>query len=173
MSDHASGASRRNVLKGAAWTAPVVVMATAAPAYAVSGEAALTTVVESAYNEVRDEVNVLTVITKVTNANTGAPGLTTLVFTLQPTGGTIVDADATVLNVGAGFVFATKAPAGVGGFRYTFTNSTFVGAADAASTEEKSFAFTVPVTGLSAGGINVTTTPTNGTAAPGVGRAWT
>ncbi len=172
MSDRAAGTSRRNVLKGAAWSAPVVVMASAAPAYAVSGEAALTTVIEQASNEVRDGDDVLTVITRVTNLNTGSPGLVTLVFTVQPTGGTIESADPTVLNVGAGFVFVSKEAVGAGGYSYTFTNSTFVGASDATATEPKTFAFTVPVTGLSAGGINVVTTPTNGTAAPAAGRAW-
>ncbi|WP_323791930.1 hypothetical protein [Nocardioides sp.] len=172
MSELVPGASRRKVLKGAAWTAPVVVMASAAPAFAVSGPAALTTIIEEAYNEVRDEVTVLTVITEVTNANTGSPGAVTTVFTVLPTGGTITDADPTVLNLGAGFVFVSKAAAGVGGYSYTFTNGNFPGAPDATSTISRAFAFAVPVTGLSAGGVNVVTTPTTGASAPAIGRAW-
>ncbi len=170
MSDSTGGASRRKILKGAAWTAPVVVMASAAPAFAASGPAALTTRIE-AY----DGGGKLTVIPTITNANTGAAGHTTLAITATPTVGTISDADPVLLSSGAGFVFVSRT-AGPGPARnYLFETANVPGASSPTGTAPVAFAFEVPVTGpanQSSGTITAVPTPTNGNGTPGSG-TWT
>ena len=79
-----SGLSRRTVVRTAAhsaWAAPLILAATAAPAFALSSPALITTTVSG-----NQSGTMLTVTVALTNANTGAAGQTTLAVTAAPFG---------------------------------------------------------------------------------------
>lgn len=83
MPEHIPGSTRRHVLKGAAWSAPAIVLATAAPSFAASGRAAVTTLVLPATHTHGE----LSVTIDFVNRNTGSTGLTTTIVTFTPAPG--------------------------------------------------------------------------------------
>ncbi len=172
MSDSMQGPHRRSVLKGAAWTTPAIVLATAAPAMAASGPAS---VAQSAVGVV-DRPNLkMTTTVSFSNANTGAAPATVEVRVAASAGGISAD-DPTGVTGGWSFTGAT--PVGSAAIR-TFTfMGTIPGAATATSTQASSLGFTVGVTtavgGLVSGNLRVTTvvtSPATVTPNPAVG-AW-
>jgi hypothetical protein len=161
MSDSKPGSSRRTVLKGAAWTAPVVVLATAAPAAAVSGSA---NVAQTASGSVDQPAELLTTSIDFVNSNTGST-TASIVVRLSASAGQMGAADP--ISVSAGWVFVSATPVGNAAIReYTFSG-TIPGASDATSTQASFLRFEVPVEPAdslpSAGSIRATTT----VAAPG------
>lgn len=68
--DELTSATRRGVLRAGAWSAPVIVLATAAPAFAASGEAAITAVVM----DTTDDDGTMPVRIVFTNSNTRPSG---------------------------------------------------------------------------------------------------
>ena len=170
-----TGLSRRTVVRTAAhsaWVAPVIVAASAAPAFAASGPAAVTTSVTGSRTD-----GTLTITVTLTNANTGPAGATTLVVTATPapvTGSTIQSSDPAITNA-EGWVFTTRS-GNSGGRTYNFTNPNVPGAATPTGTATSTLVFTVPVSdGLvapSSGTITAVPTVASGASTGGAG-AWT
>lgn len=168
------GMLRRTVVRSlahAAWAAPVIVAASAAPAFAVSGPAAVTTTVSGSRTDA-----VLTIAITLTNSNTGPAGVTTLVVTATPlpaTGSTISSSDPVITNAD-GWVFTTRS-GNSGGRTYNFSNPNVPGAPTSTGTAQSTLIFTVPVgAGLAApssGTITAVPTVANGTSSGGAG-AW-
>ncbi len=155
MSESTQGSSRRTVLKGAAWTAPAIVLATAAPAVALSGAANITQSASGVLD--RPSLTMRTTIAYV-NANTGATTATTTVV-LRSSAGQIGAGDPTAVS--AGWAFVSVTPVGSAGIRtYTFSG-VIPGAPSATSTQSSSLAFTVAVEtaigGLVGGSIEAST----------------
>ncbi|WP_323792623.1 hypothetical protein [Nocardioides sp.] len=155
MPESPSASSRRSVLKGAAWTAPAIVLASAAPAFAASGAASITQTVVG----VLDRPNLkMTTTVDYNNLNTGATTATAIV-TLRSSAGQIATGDPSFVS--DGWTFSGVTPAGSAFIReYTF-NGAIPGAPDASSTQPSSLVFTVGVEpavgGLVGGSIDVTT----------------
>lgn len=180
MVDPSSTPSRRSVVRGAAWSAPVIVLATAAPAVAASGPASVVTTVPPTSD---NSATTLPVTINFTNSNTGSTGLTTVTVRFQVAGfltipeGSVTDAAPTGVTPG----WVPGVPTGTGTNRvFTFTKAApgIAGTATGTATPvTTTLSFTVgitrqAVTGLSAGSISVTTTAASGTVANGNG-AWT
>ncbi|WP_323793744.1 hypothetical protein [Nocardioides sp.] len=169
MPEHTPGTSRRRVLKGAAWTAPAIVLATAAPTYAASGRAAVTTLVLPATHT----HGVLSVTIDFINRNTESTGLTTAIVTCSPTpgSGTVVRNSATRVTNGWQFIGSgnsTTAPT------FSFSRDQGIdGAPTADSTATTRLHFRLEVlpneVGQSAGTISVQTIRARGDATGGSG----
>lgn len=161
MSETKSVASRRNVLKGAAWTAPVVVMATAAPAFAASGAASLTAAISAAtaLNTPR-RVDVRSTLSNINDqASTALSATVTVTLSASSWG-------ATPSATAAGYTGGT--PAGTGATR----SFTFSAVQQIAGNDSKAFDPVVVTGGTSnvAGSVVVSADPgspgTGGTSAP-------
>ncbi|WP_139977447.1 hypothetical protein [Nocardioides litoris] len=166
MSNNEHGSSRRTVLKGAAWAAPAIVVATAAPAMAASGPALVVTTI----NAVRPSSNTTVNVTvSFSNSNTGGTGNTyTDVTVSQPTGNT----SATPTNVmGTNWSFESVQGTPTNQLKvWRFRNTEGIpGVATATSppgvTSSFSFAFSTNNSSV-AGTVSAATTPTSGTVAP-------
>ena len=164
--------SRRTVIGGAAWAAPAIVVAAAAPAFAASGPASVTTTVRPA----SDANGRLPITIDFLNRNTGSTRLTTVIVTLTPTPlfGSVTPGSA--VDVTGGWTFlgsgnSTTAPT------FSFSKSTGIdGAATSTGTATTTLSFAVTVVpnqlGQSAGTIDVIVSPGNGSVASGDG-LWT
>lgn len=117
--------SRRRVLKGAAWSAPAIVLATAAPAIAASGPASVTTLAFASR-----EGNVLDVVLTFVNQNTGSTGLTTVAVFFEST----VPAEQIVPHNPTIDTDASTLP-------WTFTGT-------GGTSPERSFSFSLPAPGI-------------------------
>ncbi len=166
MSDHDAGTSRRRVIKGAVWTAPAIVIATAAPAFAASGPAAVTTTVRPATHSDTK----LPITIDFLNRNTGATGLTNVFVKFTPTAGTVTK--SSVADVAPGWTFngsSNDAAAPT----LAFSHATGIaGAPTASGTATTTLSFTatvVPVAGQSAGTIAVSVSPSTGSITGGNG----
>lgn len=157
MSEPSRGSNRRAVLKGAAWTAPAIVLATAAPAFAASGAASITQAVSGV---VDDDTLLMTTTVRYVNANTGATPATAIVR-LSASAGRVATGDPT--SVGPGWAFVGVTPVGSAAIReYTFAG-TIAGADSPSTSDQTDLVFTVlvetaSVAELSAGTIRTTTT---------------
>lgn len=158
MPEHVPGSTRRHVLKGAAWSAPAIVLATAAPSYAASGRANVTTIVLPT----ADADGKLPVTLEFRNRNTESTGRTNVFvrFTPYPASGMVEPNSAVEVTNGWTSIGSSPDP--------TMPNFTFVSATGipGASTPDgiavSSFSFEVTVLpgagGLSAGTITVAAT---------------
>lgn len=122
--------SRRTVTRGAAWSAPVIVLATAAPVMAASGPVTVTTLPPTATRGQLDSV-----FTTIRFLNSSAePTPATVAVTLTPTpdvGGTVTDERPR--NISTGWSPLTGTPTGTETAR-TFT---FVGTVLGASAPDQ------------------------------------
>lgn len=112
---------RRTVLRGAAWTAPAIVLATAAPAAAMSGgEARVTTRITPTMD---DAGRTLRVSMQFDNSAPGSTGVTTIFVTCLPTAGVVDSTPPT--GVSTGWVAGTPVATDVGnGQVFPFTSAT-------------------------------------------------
>lgn len=134
--------SRRTVLRGAAWSAPAIVIATAAPAYAASGAASITQTVSGV---VDSGTLVMTTTVDFLNSNTGAT-TATVVVRLGASAGQVSGAAPGAVSPGWAFVSST--PAGSAAIRWYTFSGTIPGATDASgpsSVAASVLSFTVPV----------------------------
>lgn len=121
MTSTEHGSSRRAVLKGAAWTAPAIVVATAAPAMAASLQSVLAFVPPT--TATRNAVtNVLSVNSNLANAGAPTVGLKFTV-TLTPTSGNLNGATAEPL---AGYTI-TDGATSANGRQFVYTATTQLG----------------------------------------------
>lgn len=103
---------RRTVLRGAAWTAPAIVLATAAPAAAMSGgEARVTTRITPTMD---DAGHNLRVSMQFDNSAPGSTGVTTIYVTCLPNPGSGVVDPTPPTGVSTGWVAGTPTPTGNG-----------------------------------------------------------
>ena len=108
---------RRAILRGAAWTAPAIVLATAAPATAASGDAQVTTTV----TPTRDAGSTLRVSMRFDSAGPDSTGLTTVYVTCRPTAGSVEPTEPT--SVSSGWTAGPVAPTDPsGGQVFSFTS---------------------------------------------------
>lgn len=171
MEQHEHLTSRRRVIKGAAWAAPVIVMASAAPAFAASGPASVSTTVLPA----TDSGGRLPVTINFLNRNTESTGLTTVIVTFTPTPGfgSVTKDEAFEVTPGWNYLGSgnsTTAPT------FSFSRAAGIdGAASSTGTATTTLSFEVGVVGnalgQSAGTISVSIIPTRGNTAGGSG-AW-
>ncbi len=170
----APGISRRAVVRTAghaAWMAPAIVAASAAPSFAASGPAAISTTVTGSRSE-----GMLTVTVTLTNANTGAAGPTALSVgvTPLPNGGTVLSADPTMVSAD-GWSFDSRS-GNSGGRTYFFSRPDVAGAATSTGTASTTLVFAVPVVEsiamISTGRLVATPIVTNGAATSGAS-TWT
>jgi hypothetical protein len=111
-SEHRPDATRRTVVRTAAtaaWAAPVIVAASAAPAYAGSPTAAVLRAPDPTFLRLGDAI---TIISQYDNFGTGAAASMMVSVTITPTSGTLVDADPTGVRSGFSFVDRTTSPSG-------------------------------------------------------------
>ncbi|WP_323792012.1 hypothetical protein [Nocardioides sp.] len=161
---------RRTVLRGAAWTAPAIVLATAAPATAASGDAQVTTTV----TPTNDAGGTLRVSMRFDSAGPASTGPTTVYVTCLPTPGTVEPTEPTSVSSGwlAGPVTATDTGDGQ---VFSFTSADGIrGIPGGVAATFLFFDVVVtphPVLG-SAGSITTQTVTTTGTVADG-GAPWT
>lgn len=142
MPEHHQASSRRTVLKGAAWTAPAIVLATAAPAFAASGAASITQTVSGV---VDNGTLLMTTTVNFLNTNTGAT-TAGVVVRLGATAGGVSGAVPTAVSDGWSFVGAT--PEGSAAIRWYSFSGTIPGATSASgasSTRASVLSFTVAV----------------------------
>lgn len=166
MSTTERGVSRRSVVKGAAWTAPVIVVASAAPAMAASGPAAVTTTVATAQSGSNLDVSLSFV-----NANMGATSNpTTLAVRFSPTAGTVDPAaPINIVTTGAAWSYVSSTVVGTV-VTFNFTSTGIPGATTPTGTSTCTLAFKIKVNGgTSAGAINVTANTASGAVLPGTG----
>jgi hypothetical protein len=156
------GISRRRIVKGAAWTAPVIVMASAAPAIAASPPVVTTTGIAGTGGLSTTE----TVNMTFNNAG-GAASVLSATVTVTPTavvGGSLTVPTSTTLATN--WTNTTPTSSGTG-FTTTFTRND--GIAVSPGTRTLSFQFTKSTGGNGNIAVsNVTTTPT-GTNTGGIG----
>ena len=163
MPEHIPSTSRRRILHGAAWTAPAIVLATAAPAFAASGRANVTSFVLPT----ADVDGKLPVTIQFRNRNTGSTGQTNVFvrFTPNPASGTVQPDSATDVTNGWRSIGSSSDPTKP---NFTFVSATGIpGASTPDGIAESSFSFVVTVlpatpSGVSAGTITVAATLTEG-----------
>lgn len=161
MSD-ARRPDRRTLLKGAAWSAPAIVVATAAPAMAASGPAMVTTRITPTMD---DAGHNLFVSMQFDNVNTGGTGLTTIFVSLLPATGVVDPIPPT--GVSNGWVAGPSTPTSVGNGRvFPFTSATGIPGAPPNGVAAAFLFFSVKVGPdsvlRSAGSIRTTSTTENG-----------
>lgn len=149
MSSTENGPNRRTVLKGAAWSAPLIVVATAAPSYAASGT--VTTVIVANRPGANTTVNVSVLFTKTANGSTGTLTVDVTLTALAATGtlnngptavngGTLVGLQGTGTDQSRTYRFTVPNINGSAGatatltFSFTTSASTTTGTASATST---------------------------------------
>lgn len=164
---------RRALIKGAAWTAPAIVLATAAPATAASGAADVITTIPptmDTYNGPGED-GTLPVLINFTNTNTGSTGSVSITVTfLGVIAGVTADRPT---DVSPGWSFVSPAEGNQFNRRFTFMNPVGIaGAGTPTGTAESSLAFTirtVTATTTSNGAITTTATAASGQIRPGSG----
>lgn len=162
MPEHTPSTSRRRLLHGAAWTAPAIVLATAAPSFAASGRANVTATV----TPTADADGKLPVTIEFRNRNTGSTGQANVFvrFTPNPASGTVEPNSATEVTNGWTSIGSSSDPSRP---NFTFVSPTGIpGASTPDGIAESSFSFVVTVNPgageLSAGTITVSATFVDG-----------
>lgn len=176
MSTNVHQPHRRSVLKGAAWAAPAIVVATAAPALAASADALVTINIPTTANNGTN----LPVQVTFTNVNTRSTGQTDLAIVFTPgVGQGSVDADAPAFTTNdAGWTNQGNTLNTLTGARtFNFRSTTGIpGAATVTGTAVSTLVFQVKVTqanGASSGGISASATPARGSVLPFLTGSWT
>lgn len=169
--DKPSALTRRRVLSTAgtaAWTAPVIVAATAAPAVASSGSLVSTTDVQGSRAG-----GMLTVSATFTNQSPVPTSAMNVQVVLDAIQGTIQSADPA--SVTGGFSFMSRS-GNSGGRTYVFTkDAPQLSGSATPGTATATLTFEVPATpdaipgGLSTGTITATPSPTPSAGSPGIG----
>ncbi|MGA8847738.1 MAG: hypothetical protein WB471_14080 [Nocardioides sp.] len=161
---------RRAVLRGAAWTAPAIVLATAAPATAASGGAQVTTRISPTTD---DPGHNLHIAIQFDNSGPGSTGRTTVHVTCLPTTGVVDPTPPSAVS--SGWVAGKPTPTDLGnGQIFPFTSAD--GIRGIPSGVAATFLFFDVKVGpdsvlQSAGTITTSAVPTSGTVVDGVG-AW-
>lgn len=111
--DPAPGLTRRRLVRTAgtaAWTAPVIVAATAAPAHASSVNAAILRAPDPTFLVLNNRI---TIISQYKNFGTGTAASMMVTVTLTPVVGTLADQNPAGLDPAFAFISRTSSPAGV------------------------------------------------------------
>lgn len=140
---HQPSVSRRKIVTNAAWAAPAIVVATAAPAMALSGRANVALTMTATRSG-----NLLTVNLSGINRNTENTGLTTTVVYVNPEVGDVPAQTATINSMGSSPGWRTDASTGGPtrrAFGFTRDNG-YDGAPTSTGTATTSLSFTITVT---------------------------
>ncbi len=119
MTQNQNRLTRRRALATAAWSAPVIVAASAAPAYATSSGAAVLRAPDPSFNLLGNRI---TIISIYTNFGTGPAASMMVTATLTPTVGTLIDQNPTVSHPDFSFVSKTTSPTGAQVLTFTKVN---------------------------------------------------